>query len=192
MKIVLWKESEKSCDLQDKSNKKKWIKNMIWHKQNRDIRNENTISSDRIGLYRHSFFGFSRKFLKKTFFLRNKIIDPFFDDISEDIIVSDSFKRKDMSLWSRKISPDFLFYLLTLKQKDFGRILLNLYYLNENIKKNPLFLSKEAYCNSMESIKISQRSKLYILKQLFYTFNYYSKLWLTVYIPKTELILGLT
>ncbi|KTW28061.1 hypothetical protein T552_01923 [Pneumocystis carinii B80] len=184
MKIVLWKEPERSCNLQNKSNKKKWIKNIIWHKQKKDTCNINNISNDRIGINRYSFFGFSEKFLKKTL-LRDKIIDSSFNHESADIIPFDNLKRRDIFLWSRKISPDFLSYLLTLKQKDFDLILSSLYYLNENIKKNPLFLSKEAYFNSMESIKTNQKSKLYILKQSFYTFNYHSKLWLTVYIPKT-------
>ncbi|QSL66156.1 hypothetical protein MERGE_000531 [Pneumocystis wakefieldiae] len=184
MKIVLWKESDKSCDLQDKSNKKKWVKNIIGFKQNENICNRNTISGENNGLYKHSFFGFSRKLLKKAF-LRDKIIDPLFNEISTDIIASYGPKTRDISLWSRKISPDLLSYLLTLKHKDLDPILLNLYYHNENIKKNPLFLSKETYSNSMELIKINQRGKLHILKQLFYTLNHYSKLWFTVYIHKT-------
>ncbi|KTW29995.1 uncharacterized protein T551_01939 [Pneumocystis jirovecii RU7] len=173
----------KSQDLQNRFNKKGWIRNLLKNKKNKVSNKETYASEDILRLKKFSVLDFFAKSFKKSLFFMNRISGSSFN-ISTDIVRSECSGIKNEFFFSKKLMKDYLFFLLALKQRDSDQFFSNRHYLSQNAKhknKYGLLLNKTC-CNSLKLIENDQKKDLYLPKKL-YPSSYCIKLWLTFYIP---------
>ncbi|CCJ30822.1 unnamed protein product [Pneumocystis jirovecii] len=158
----------KSQDLQNRFNKKGWIRNLLKNKKNKVSNKETYASEDILRLKKFSVLDFFAKSFKKSLFFMNRISGSSFN-ISTDIVRSECSGIKNEFFFSKKLMKDYLFFLLALKQRDSDQFFSNRHYLSQNAKhknKYGLLLNKTC-CNSLKLIENDQKKDLYLPKKWF-------------------------